>query len=384
MSKKTHALALSLLLAFFPHDASAGRATPRKKAATTYKTAKKKTKRRSTAKARKKAAVTRKRAKKKTRKRRAKKKTTAEKQPTIPKKQRAKAKKFFARGKKLFRQKKYDKAIVAFESAYSIWKHKVIEYNLALAHAFKGDKVTAGIYVRKYLEKAKGRERNLVSVLEQVLEDTGVLTVRTPDSKAAILVDGRQVGLGSAEVVVLAGKRAVDIAVNDRVVARRVVNMPPDGRKVWELFEVPTAPLPVQPRKTRAARGMKTTAVVPTPTPMPVRPVKRRASIRRLHWAYFTAAAGVAAAALGAGIGMWATIRKMDQDCRKAPCTNAEEKKGFTYQKITNAMWGVAGGAALAAGVLVIFTRWRKPEKQVSVLPAVSPGSVGLTVRLQH
>jgi hypothetical protein len=92
----------------------------------------------------------------------------------------------------------------------------------------------------------------------------------------------------------------------------------------------------------------------------------------------------LAAASLGAAIGMSLTIRKMDKGCRRAPCTNEEEDKAFMYQKITNGLWGAAGGAALAAGVLLIFTRFGKKEKQVTVTPDLGAGRVALSVQWKY
>jgi hypothetical protein len=55
--------------------------------------------------------------------------------------------------------------------------------------------------------------------------------------------------------------------------------------------------------------------------------------------------------------------------------------EGKMYQNITNGMWGVAAGAAVAAGVLAIFTRWRRREKpaRVSAAPLIGPGTAGFT-----
>jgi len=284
-------------------------------------------------------------------------------------------------GKRYFRQKKYTKAVDAFKKAYRYRKHPLILYNTALVLADQGNKLDAAMFLRKYRALKKGRLPRLPKRLQEALDDTGVLMVTTPDPKASIFIDGKEVGKGSAKITALVGKRAVDIVVKSRIVARRVIDLRPDSIKVWELLEMPQAP--VDPRRRRIRpRDAVGPAVRPLPLPVPRPPVTPGTpSRKKLHWAIFSAATGVAVAALGAAVGLSLTIKKIDDDCRAAPCTTAESDKGFAMQRATNALWGVAGGATVAAAVLIFFTRWKKAEKSsLSVLPLVGPGNVGLAL----
>jgi hypothetical protein len=295
----------------------------------------------------------------------------------------ARAKRLYRLGKRYFRQKKYAKAVEAFKKAYGYRKHPLILYNTALVLSLQGQgkKLDAAMFLRKYRTAMKGRLPNLPKRLQKALDDTGVLIITTPDPKAAIFVDGLEVGKGSAEITALVGNRAVDIVVKNRIVARRVIDLRSDSIKVWELLEMPNAPVDRTHPRIRPQGGGKA-----KPSKRPVHildpPVTRVPSRNRgLHWAYFSAAAGVAVATLGAAMGLSFTIRKIDKDCRAAPCTTAESDKGFRLQYATNALWGLAGGAAVTAAILVFFTRWKKTEKSaVSVLPVVGPGNVGLTL----
>jgi len=291
----------------------------------------------------------------------------------------ARAKRLYRLGKRYFRQKKYAKAVDAFKKAYRFRKHPLILYNTALVLALQDKKLDAAMNLRKYRTLKKGRLPRLPKQLQEALDDTGVLKITTPDPAAAIFVDGQEVGKGSAEITALVGRRAVDIVVQSRIVARRIIDLQPDSVKVWELLEMPQAPVDPRRRRIRPRERMPP-AIRPVNGPKPpvtVRPAPRK----KLHWAVFSAATGVAVAAVGAAVGLSLTIQKINDDCRAAPCTTAESDRGFALQRATNALWGVAGGAAVAAAVLIFFTRWKKTEKSsVSVVPIVGPGNVGLTL----
>jgi len=287
----------------------------------------------------------------------------------------ARAKRHYKRGKRFFRQRKYVKAYAAFHKAYGYRKHPLLLYNIALTLALQGKKLDSAMFLRRYRTARRGQLPNLPKRLRDVLDDTGVLKVTTPNPKAAILVDGLEVGKGSAEITALVGRRAVNIVVKNRIVARRIIHVNPDSIKVWELLEIPTAPVARVHPRLRPRPGTR-------PVQDGVLPVTRAGSpTRGIHWAYFSVAAGMAVAGLGAAIGLSLTIRKIDSDCHAAPCTTAESDRGFSLQVATNTLWGVAGGAAVTAAVLLFFTRWKKAESStVSVLPLVGPRNVGLTL----
>lgn len=294
--------------------------------------------------------------------------------------ERRKARAFFKLGKKLFAKKKYAEAIEAFTKAERYWKHRVIHFNIALSYAFLGKKILAAKRIKEYLKTATAAERNLPEVLQKVQQETGTLIIQTPDPKAAIFVDGRFVGNGRVRLILMVGKHAADIRVGKVVVAGRIIVVPPAGEKVWELAEVPQPTPPRPARKTRKGR-------IAAGTQPGTQPEPARRGLGRLHWAYFTAAAVLTAGAVGAAVGMYYKWQDALEKYDEGGQTDASlRKKGILYWKTTFGLFGAAGGAAAAAVVLGIFTRWRKPEKnkQVSVMPGVTPGSVGLTVRFSY
>jgi hypothetical protein len=97
---------------------------------------------------------------------------------------------------------------------------------------------------------------------------------------------------------------------------------------------------------------------------------------------WFVAAAGLAAVAGVVTIGTGVKTLALYDEFKKDPNDTAVQKQGKTMKAVTNAMIGVTAAAAVAAGVLALFTRWKSKEKPstVEVLPGVAPG--GATIHL--
>lgn len=289
----------------------------------------------------------------------------------------------FRTGQSLFRRKKYGQAVEAFEEAYKSWKHKVIEFNIALCYAFLGQKLKAAEFLRKYLSGAKGLERKLPPILVGVYNGTGVLVVNTPDPKAEIFVDGMLVGRGKADVILEIGKRAVDIRLGDRIAARKTIEVVPREERMWDLKEIPKPPTTPQVPQPRVAETRESTTA-PTPTPPTTITVRRRA--KGVHWAYFTAAVGLALAGAAAGVVMDMQVRKAREDYDTTGNPDSWDRAAM-FTKVTVSMWAVTGAAGITAAVLAIFTRWRKYERvtaRVSMTPTVAPGMIGLSMEWQR
>jgi hypothetical protein len=301
----------------------------------------------------------------------------------------ARAKKLFGRGRRFFRRKRYQKALEYFQRAYETWKHPVILYNIALCHAFLDDKIEAAIRLRQYQKQTKKKEK-LPAILERIRKQTGVLVIEAAGSDAKIYVDGKPVGREKVELVVMAGQRAVDVRVENTVVAQKTVDVPGGGKKKWEVKNLPR-PGPSaseqhpedEPRPGFAAGAPSGGSGVST--------VEKEDELGRFHWAYFTAALGVAVGAGATALALHFRTNEIRDDYVAGGQTDADlRKKGIRYYWASSAMWGVAGAFALTAGVLAVFTKWstsseeREAGPAVSVMPAVGPESVGLTLRLTH
>jgi tetratricopeptide (TPR) repeat protein len=296
----------------------------------------------------------------------------------------ARAKKLFRAGKQLFQQKRYKKAIVQLEKAHRLWKHRVIVFNLALAHAHLGDNIRAMIYLRRFLAEAPPAERKLPRILQQVQQKVGVLVIQLPDPRAAIYVDGRLVGHGRVELVVKPGRKAIEISLGKRTVVRKSIEVPAGSEKTWELAEMPRPrPTRRRPPGTRP-RLRPRPAVTPTGASPPAPASAPARSSRNVHWGYFTTFTVVTAGALAAAIAMGFKTKQAHEDFVASGRTDpALHDDGVKYQRIANALWGVTAAAAVTATMLAIFTRWRRPERstpRISVKPTIWPGGAGLTV----
>jgi hypothetical protein len=304
------------------------------------------------------------------------------------KRDKAKAKRYFRQGHRLFRRRKYSQAVEAFKRAYEHWKRREIHFNIAFAYARMGEKVKAVEHLREFLKQASRAERRKVPrILRKMQQQVGVLIVDVPDDEATIYIDGRKVGEQHVEVVVEPGKRVVEIRLKEKTVARKEMDAQPGMEKAWELTEIPR-PEP-RPRPRPEPRIEPVPRPRPRPQPTPDEPEPKKG----LHWAYFTASAGLAVIAASVAVGTGVMTDQLRSDYEDNP-TRSTMDKGNTMRNVTNAMWGVAAGAAVGAAVLAIFTRWSQPEEsatpseaggaEVSIAPGITPGGVSLGVTIRH
>jgi tetratricopeptide (TPR) repeat protein len=315
------------------------------------------------------------------------------------------ARRFFRQGKRFFKKKQYDRAIALFKKAYARWKHRVILYNLALAHAFKKETLIAARYVHRFLKQAKGNERQLPPILEGVQRKVGSVSIRVPDSKAEIYIDGHFVGTGSAEAVFLPGRKVLELRKKDRVLKRSFITIRPGKETVWELAEMPK-PRPPETKKTVQPRPRPRPRLT-IPRPRPPRPPvavtpdsakqKKKTGLNKIHWSYFVTGLAVSLAAGGAAGGLSYKTRSLHREFQDDDTNASLADKGKRYQLASNIMWGVTASMAVTTAVLAIFTQWsaddreehasEKPSlrtrstKNVNWMPAVWPAGGGLRVR---
>jgi len=294
---------------------------------------------------------------------------------------RPKARKLYARGKHLFRRHRYAQALDLFKDAYRYWHRREINLSIALTYAKLGNAVQAVTALRQYLAKATDSEKKrLPSLLKQAQGEVGVLVVTVPDAQADIMVNGRSVGHSHIELVVEPGQVAVEIRLDGKTVAHKVVDVLAGTEKVWELAEMARPPESRHPRVVHGPNGSGTganqghggTGSMTTPP---------KQGLGRLHWAYFVGAAALAVIAGAAAGGLGAATAKTHDDYKAHP-SESLMKKGNAYKLGTNILIGVAAGGAAAAVVLAIFTKWHHKERQgrrISIVPVPTLGGFGLT-----
>jgi hypothetical protein len=275
-----------------------------------------------------------------------------------------KARKLVKIAKRMLKKKDLDRALRFFEQAHRYWANPVIQYNIAVVHLAKGNKVKAVIHLRKYMKQASSADQvRLPEALRKVLSQVAVLHIRAPAADVAIWVDGKLEGMGKAEVVVLPGKRKVEFRKGEEVVSQKTLNAVGGQTHVYS-----------------SDTGMSSTGTGGTSGS--TTPTDRG---KKMHWTYFVAAAGLAVVAgvvtIGTGVRTLALKDEFDRDQSDTDV----QSKGKTMKAVTNAMIGVTAVAAVTAGILAFFTQWKKTEKPhtIRIQPALTPGgaSMSLSVR---
>jgi len=296
-----------------------------------------------------------------------------------------KAKEHFKNGRKLFRKKRYVQAVVEFKKAYALRKHPAIQFNIAMSYAFVQESIAAARHTRIYLKAAKGKARALPKVLLIVLHQTGVLTISTPDPKAEIFVDGRRVGKGKAEVIVMIGNHSVDIRLGKRIAMQRNIVIKPREERVWEIKEIPREAS--GPRRIVGVRRIVhppsgTRPAVDVSNPAPGNSPKSK----KLHVGWFVTTAALAIATVGAGLGVDKGLTKptfKDYDSGGSVDRDLYNKV-IAYRNTAISLFAAGGALGIAAVVIAIFTKWKKRERAksaITIAPVIGPSSIGLTLR---
>ncbi len=288
----------------------------------------------------------------------------------------ARAKKLFLKGRKLFAQKEYKAAIESFKAAYFFWKRKEIQFNIALAYFNLGDEINAVTHLRMYLAECSAEERKTVpKPLMQLQQKVGVLIVQMPREEAEIWVNNRLEGQGRVEKVVRPGEMNVEIKIDNEVVAQKRIPVDEGTQKVWELTTIPSG-REVEDKGDDKRGDHKGTEE------------REKEGLGKLHWAYFTVAAGLTVAAGGVVAGLGVKTMKIKDEYNENQ-TDELEKKGEKYKLATNIMIGVTAAAGVSAAVLAVFTKWSGDQKKDDdkeqsvtgrVTPFVGPGSVGFSI----
>ena len=188
----------------------------------------------------------------------------------------AKAKRFFRKGKRLFKRGKYARAIAFFKKAYRFRPHPVIQYNIAIAYSRLDKNVEALKHLHIYLKGADATDPKLPVELKLLKQKVGSILVVVPNPKAKIFIDGRFVGQNKVKLYFEPGKRVVEIRLDNRIVATRVITVEGGQEKVWEI-----TPASLERPRPRPRR--------PHPPPLPNRPPAPRSSApSRARWRSWT------------------------------------------------------------------------------------------------
>ncbi len=304
----------------------------------------------------------------------------ARRAPTQDEVQRARA--LFQRGRVFFSKGKYVEAANAFEDAYALHKHKAIEYNLAVTHALLGHVKRAVTYLRAFL-RHESNPPPLPDVLKRAQSRVGAVVVSVKNPDAVIYVNGRPAGTSHVDVVVDPGRVVLEVRLRDRVVAHKELTVLAGRETMYEFAEIKAATVAGPGGGTRAVGGSGR-GVGGGQTG-----VDKGPSYQKLHWAYFATAAAVALGLAAGAVATGVMAKKDYDDFQKDLSNEALRDEGIKLVKITNGLWGAAGGMAAAAVVFAIFTRWKGKEKQketssVTAAPMITPGGGGLVITFRR
>lgn len=282
-------------------------------------------------------------------------------QKYVPRKIKRQARKLMRKGRRAYGRKKFDKAVKYFLAAFKVWPRRELNYNIAISYGRLGDKIKAVIYIRRFEKDASARElRSIPKWLREIKDEVAVINVQGPDG-ATIKMDGKEVGTVPAELVILPGMHLfVIIKPDGKRFAKRDWDVKPGLRKVWEV---------VEPRVVPVRPPTKVIIRQPIRQPPPPPPPERK----RISMWYTIATGALAIAVAGAAVGTGMAAKKL-HDSYEANPTRKDREDGLLMTNTTNALWGVAGGLAVASVVLAIFTRWKKSKEKSSRIPDIRIG----------
>jgi hypothetical protein len=256
----------------------------------------------------------------------------------------AAAAKAFAQGTELFKKHDYNGAIEAFEEAYRLRPHFMVQCNIARCHEWSGDFVHAiERYKRCLAEGAKGSETGTkaeASLAEAEKRITWV-QVDSPGGGGTIYVDGKEAGTAPGKVAVNPGNHIVEVRRANATPASETVKTRGGEEKTVTL-----APMDLTPKVGGGGEEP--------------RPVRKRARLKPLwFWvaAGATAALGITAIGLGAG-----TLKARDKFTDNP--TEDNYQSAVNLRMATNVLWGLTAAAAATGTVLFFYTDFRRSSEK--------------------
>lgn len=289
----------------------------------------------------------------------------------VPRAQKRKARRLQRRAIWAYRRHKYQKAVDYFHKAYKVWPRRELHFNIALCYGRLGNKIKAAYYLRKFVKDASAREmRSIPKWLKQILEEVAVVNIQGPDG-GTVTMDGKNVGTVPVELIILPGMHLFVVTkASGKRIAKRDWDVKPGLRKVWEVVEEKPRPRP-RPRLTPRPVIIVRPALPPPPSK--TKPISRAVTIT---------AAVLAVALAGAAIGTGLKAQSLRKDYKANPTRDTRDQ-GMLLVNVTNGLWGAAGGVALTAGILAIFTQWTAVTEHAAaprVGVGATPGGASISV----
>jgi hypothetical protein len=280
------------------------------------------------------------------------------------------AKEAFGEGRRLYEERRYVNAVAAFERAYVLRPHFLVQCSIARCYENLSDVVKAARHYRRCLDegaaKAKMAERVQISLKAAEARITW-LTVASPGKGGTIHVDGDAVGQAPGRVPINPGRHVVEVR---REGARPAST--PVSTLGGEKLEVTLIPVALE---APAPSGAPTVVKRPAPESEPEPAASGR---RRLPQYWFWGAAGATAVLTVVAIVLGVQTLDARSDYEADP--TAAGYDAFVDKRLaTNLVWLTTALAAGASTWLFFYTDfgWGKQDAAGSDTAALSLGLRG-------
>jgi hypothetical protein len=259
----------------------------------------------------------------------------------------------FAKGRQLFKARDFVGALEAFEEAYRLSPHFLMQCNIARCLERLTDMVRAAKHFKQCLQEGGSRGKQAAKIqasLAQVESRITWVTVNSSGKGGAIYVDGKQVGRAPLRIALNPGSRLIEVRRRGASPASMTVSTHGGETRTLDLapkeLALPPSTLATHPEQPDGGQ---------TPEPP-----KRRKGV---HQAWFWTVVGITAGCVVAAAVTGSQALKMRDDYEASPT-----REGYNNAKdrrlLANIFWGMTAAAAVSGTVLVFFTDFRGDRRR--------------------
>lgn len=261
----------------------------------------------------------------------------------------------FATAKKLFEKRDYVAAVSAFERAYALRPHYLVQCSIARCYESLNNFIKAEKHYRRCLKEGARKKRigkRIKRVLAAVGKKIAWLVVGSPGGGGEVVVDGRVLGRAPGKVPLNPGEHVVEVRRPGAHTARAPIIAEPGATLRIEL--VPTAivkKIPVGAPRPAAVAPSPSAGVTPQAAASPDPTFTRDGLHPAWFWIATALTAGLGAATTYFGVRTLGLRSDYEEGATK---TLADDF--VTSRKLTNIFIALTATAAAAGTTLFFFT----------------------------
>jgi hypothetical protein len=255
----------------------------------------------------------------------------------------------FAEGTRRFKARDYLGALEAYQRAYRLKPHHVVQCNIARCHERTNDMIQAAVHYERCLKEGARRTRIARKVrrsLARVKARISAVEVRSPGKGGTVYLDGQRLGRAPQTFRVNPGRRIIEVRRAGADPASTTIRTRGGEQRTLEL-------VPIQRYRAgrKPPRGAGAAAARPR-RKRPIEPVVRDEPRRRgISQAWFwTSAALTVGFAVAAAVVGWQSLSLRDQYVENPTRDGYNEAK--QRRLIANLLWG---GTVLAGGTTTLL-----------------------------